>query len=106
MRRHPGIVFVERGGGRDAVLAGHPRLSVWQIALTIRASRSIEAAARYLSLDVGSVERAAAYAAEYRDEIEAAIADNEAAFERAKRLYPPALRTKRERRAAPARRAL
>jgi len=92
MRRHPGILFVDRGGGRAAVLAGRPRLSVWQVVLTVRASRSLAAAARHLTIDVPSVERALAYAAEHADEIESAIQANEEAFERAKRLYPPALR--------------
>lgn len=105
MRRHPGIVFVERPGGRDAVLAGRPRLSVWEIVETVRQSSSMEAAARTLSLDLGSLERALAYANEYAGEIDAAIAENEAAFERAKRLYPAALGppTVRRRRAASAR---
>lgn len=92
MRRHPGIVFVDRGGGRAAVLAGRPRLGVWQIVLTARASRSLASAARYLSVDIASVERALAYAAEHAEEMEAAIQANDEAFERAKRLYPPALK--------------
>ncbi len=105
MRRHPGIVFVQRPGGRDAVLAGRPRLSIWEVVETVRQSSSLDAAASTLSLDLGSLERALAYANEYAEEIDAAIAENEAAFERAKRLYPAALRalTSRRRRAAPAR---
>lgn len=105
MRRHPGVVFVERPGGRDAALVGRPRLSVWEIVETVRQSSSLEAAARTLSLDLGSLERALAYANEYAEEIDAAIAENEAAFERAKRLYPAALGTPtpRRRRAASAR---
>jgi len=39
------------------------------------------------------VERALAYAAEYADEIEAAIAANDAAFERVEPLHASALRT-------------
>lgn len=102
MRRHPGIVFIERGGGRAAVLAGRPRLSIWQIVETVRGSRSLAGAARWLSLDVPSVERALAYAADYPKEIEAAIRANDEAFERVKRLYPPALKpeARRRRRAA------
>lgn len=105
MRRHPGIVFVDRGGGRAAVLAGYPRLSVWQIVMTARASRSPASAARHLNLDVASVQRALAYAAEHSDEIEAAIQANDEAFERTKRLYPAAVKApdRRPRRAAPAR---
>jgi len=101
MRRHPGVVFVDRAGGRVAVLAAHPRQAVWLIVLTVRGSRSHASAATQLSIDVSSVERALAYAAEYPDEIEAAIQANEEAFERAKRLYPSALTSgRRPRRAA------
>lgn len=98
MSRHPGIVFVDRAGGRDPVLTARPRLSVWMVVLAVRGSSSLEAAARSLSLDVASIERAMAYAAAYPDEIEAAIGENEAAFERAKRLYPPALEPRPRRR--------
>lgn len=100
MRRHPGIVFVDRGGGRAAVLAGYPRLSVWQVVLTTRASRSLASAARYLNVDPSVVQRALAYAADYADDVEAAIRANEEAFERAKRLYPPAPKLARRRRRA------
>lgn len=102
MRRHPGITFVDRAGGRAAVLAGRPRLSVWQIVLTARASRSLASAARYLSVDVPSIQRALAYATEHSDEIDAAIQANDEAFERAKRLYLPALEPARRRRRAAA----
>ena len=89
MRRHPGIVFVERGTGRrDAVLTARPRLSVWQIVVAVRGSTSVAAAAEYLSLDVPSVERALAYGKEYPDEIERQIAANDAEMERIMRLYP------------------
>lgn len=101
MRRHPGIVFVDRGGGRDAVLAGRPRLSVWQVVQAAHGARSRAVAARTLGIDPPELERALAYAAEYPDEIDAAIAENDEAFERAKRLYPPLLTPpRRPRRAA------
>jgi len=89
MRRHPGIVFVERGTGRrDAVLAARPRLSVWQILETVKGSTSVAAAANYLSLDVPAVERALAYYKEHPDEIDRQIAANDAEMERIMRLYP------------------
>lgn len=88
MRRHPGVVFADRAGGRDAVLAGHPRLSIWQIAQVARDSRSRAAAARQLSIEASELQRALAYAAEHQEEIEAAIRENDAAFERIQRLYP------------------
>lgn len=91
IRRHPGIVFIERGGGRDAVLAGRPRLSIWQVVQTVRANKTRAAAAKWLSLDEASIDRAMAYAQDYPEEVEQAIRENDEAFERVKRLYPPAL---------------
>lgn len=89
MRAHPGIVFVDRmSGRREAVLAGRPRLSVWQIVQAVRGSTSVQAAAAYLSLDVAAVERALAYYNDDRDEIERLLAENAAEVERIERLYP------------------
>lgn len=101
MRRHPGIVFVERGGGRAAVLAGRPRLSVWQVVETVRANRTRAAAAKWLSVDEASIDRAMSYADDNPGEIEEKIRQNDEAFERAQRLHPPALPpARRPRRAA------
>lgn len=100
-RRHPGIVFIDRGGGRDAVIAGRPKLSVWQVVQTVRANKTRAAAAKWLSLDEAFVDRAMAYAEDHPGEIEQAIRENDEAFERVKRLYPPALPpVRRPRRAA------
>lgn len=101
MRRHPGIVFIERGGGRAAVLAGRPRLSIWQIVQTVRANKTRAAAARWLSLDEASIDRAMAYANEYPEEIEEKIRQNDEAFERVKRLYPSSAEFIAGRRRAP-----
>jgi hypothetical protein len=104
MRRHPGIVFVERGSGkRDAVLAGRPRLSVWMITQVVRGSRTRAGAAKWLSLDEASIDRAIAYAKEYPDEIEQAIRENDEAYERFERLHPSsgALVAERKRAARP-----
>lgn len=88
-RAHPGIVFMERAGGRrDAVLAARPRLGVWQIVRAVRASTSIKAAAEYLSLDMPSLERALAYYNDNPDEIERLLVQNAAEVERIERLYP------------------
>lgn len=105
MRRHPGIVFVDRGRGvRDAVLVGRPRLSVWMIAQVVRANKAIADAAKWLSIDEASVERAVAYAKDHPAEIEQAVRENDEAFERVRRLHPPALAPlRRPRRAAPSR---
>ena len=105
MARFPGITFVDRPAGRDAVLIGHPRLSIWIIAMTARSCASLAEAAKVLSLGLPLVERAMAYAGAYPAEIEQAITQNDAAFERGKRLFPSALprRPKGRRRAAAAR---
>ncbi len=102
MRRHPGIVLMERGRGvRDAVLAGRPRLSVWMIVQVVRANKTRGGAERWLPLDGASIDRAMAYAKDYPDEIEQAINENDEAFDRVKQLYPPALPpVRRPRRAA------
>lgn len=101
MRRHTGVVFIDRGGGRDAVIAGRPKLSVWQVVQTVRANKTRAAAAKWLSLDEAFVDRAMAYAEDHPAEIEQAINENDEAFERVKRLYPPALPpVRRPRRAA------
>jgi len=102
VRRHPGIVFIEGGGGhRDAVLAGRPRLKVWMITQVVKGSRSHAEAAKYLSTTEDWIDRAMVYARDYPEEIEQAIRENEEAFERVKRLYPPAFpRARRPRRAA------
>ncbi len=90
MRRYPGIAFVDRGGGRTAVLAAHPRLGVWQVAQSARAARSRAAATRALAIDPSELERALAYADEYGDEIDAAVHENDEAFARVRRLHPAA----------------
>lgn len=104
MRRHPGIVFIDRPGGRSAVLAGRPRLSVWQIVQAMRSSETRTAALKWLSLDEASLDRALAYAEEHSDEIEAAIRANDVAYERAERLSPSSAELiSGRRRAAPSR---
>jgi hypothetical protein len=101
MRRHPGIVFIERGRGtRDAVLAGRPRLSIWMIVQVVRANKTRAAAAKWLSLDNGSIDRAVAYAKDYPDEIDQAIRENDEAYERVEREYPSSADLIAERRLA------
>lgn len=90
MRRYPGVTFVDRGGGRTAVLAAHPRVGIWQVAQSARAASSRAAAAKALAIDRTELERALAYADEYRDEIDAAISENDEAFARMRRLHPAA----------------
>jgi len=102
MRRHPGIVFVERGTGRrDAALAARPRLSVWHVVEAVTGSTSVSAAASYLSLHVAEVERALAYYKDQPEEIDQRITANDAEMERIMRLYPSTADVIRESRSLP-----
>lgn len=87
MRRYPDIAFVTRASGRRAVLRKRPRLSIGQIVETMRASDNLPSAAEYLSLEVSDVERALAYYAEFRDEIDAEILRRREVAEREERLF-------------------
>lgn len=100
MARFPGVTFIDRPAGRDVVLIGRPRLSVWVVVVAVRGSSSRAAAAKSLSLDVGAVDVAMAYAKAYPDEVEQRIAENDAAYERAQRLYPSSAEFISERRRA------
>lgn len=83
MRRYPGIVIRGGASGRRASIAGR-RLDVWQIIETLRQPEdSVEDAADYLGLRQDQVRAAIAYAADYRDEIEARIHANAELAERA-----------------------
>lgn len=76
-RRHPIIRFVDRPGGRRAGLVRRPRLSVGNIVQTVRGSVDLDEAARYLDLPLADVEKALDYYAEFRDEVDAEIAEHE-----------------------------
>lgn len=101
MARFPGITFIDRAAARQAVLIGRPRLSVWMVVLAVRGSSSRAAAAKSLRLHVGAVDVAMAYAKAYSEEIERELAENDAAFERVKRLYPSEVELTAEWRRAP-----
>lgn len=87
MRAHPGIVFVTRPGGREAVLAHRPRLAVYQVVRTVKNSASIEEAAEYESLEVSDIEKVLRYYAEFRDEVDAEIQRNAEESERLERAW-------------------
>lgn len=79
---HPLIQFLDGPSGRRASLVGCG-LDVWEVIATVRDNAgSIAEAAGYLHIPTGMVEAAVAYYGEYRDEIDAQIADNEAEYER------------------------
>lgn len=71
MDEHPGIVFVERAGGRRAALATRPRLSVWQVVDTLKANDgSVPDAAHVLGIPETEVRLAMAYYVDHKDEID------------------------------------
>lgn len=82
MERFPGIVFIDRAGGRRATLAGR-RIDVWQVLETYRAEEGdVAATADDLLLRADQVRIAIAYAADFPDEIEALIQANREEGER------------------------
>ncbi len=87
LRRHPGIVFVTRVGGRRAALAPRPRLSVANVIETLRGSDSPEAAAGSLALSAAHFRVALDYYREHRAEVDAEIARNAEEAERAEREF-------------------
>lgn len=79
---HPLILFLDGPSGRRAALAGRG-LDVWEVIATVRDNdNSIAATAEYLRVPAGLVEAGVAYYGEYREEIDAEIARNEAEYER------------------------
>lgn len=84
MQRYPGIVFRDRAAGRRASIAGS-RLDVWQVIETVRQSNGdVEAAADYFRIRPDQVRAAVAYAADYPDEIDARIRNNQEVAARAR----------------------
>ncbi len=79
---HPLIRFADGPSGRRAALVGRG-LDVWQAIEVVRDNdNDPEKAAVYLEIPVGLVQAAIAYYGDYRDEIDAEIALNEAEWER------------------------
>jgi hypothetical protein len=89
LREFPGIEFRDTGIGRQAYLRG-TRLAVWHLHLIARDfGGDVAAVAEHLGIRPDEVARALVYACAYLTEIEAAIADNEAAAERLAAGLPP-----------------
>ena len=79
---HPLIHFLDGPSGRRASLVGRG-LDVWEVIATVLDNDgSVTEAAAYLQIPTGLVQAAVAYFGEYRDEIDAEIAANEAEYER------------------------
>lgn len=79
---HPLIQFLDGPSGRRASLVGRG-LDVWEVIATVRDNDgSVTEAADYLAIPAGLVEAAVAYYGEYRDEVDADIALNDAEYER------------------------
>lgn len=79
---HPLIRFADGPSGRRAALVGRG-LDVWEVIATVRDNDNDPGeAAAYLAIPVGLAQAAIAYYGDYRDEIDAEIALNEAEWER------------------------
>jgi uncharacterized protein (DUF433 family) len=79
---HPLVRFADGPSGRRAALVGRG-LDVWQVIEVVRDNdNDPEEAAAYLEIPVGLVQAAVAYYGDYRDEIDAEIALNQAEWER------------------------
>jgi uncharacterized protein (DUF433 family) len=76
-----------RPSSSRAALLG-TQLDVWEVIATVRDNdNDVQAAAEYLNLPVGLVEAAVSYYGEFRDEIDAEIALNEAESQRGLEAY-------------------
>jgi uncharacterized protein (DUF433 family) len=85
------IDFRDSAAGRQACIQGST-LAVWEIMLLLRSHKgNSEAVARHLKWPQMKVQAAVHYAGAFREEISAAIADNDAAdFDSLKRMLPQA----------------
>jgi hypothetical protein len=88
MAAHPGIVFRPGPSGRRAALSRGP--DVWEViglvrSLDTRGHAALEEAAMWLGLTEALVRVALGYYGEFPDEIDAEMAANDAAAERAER---------------------
>lgn len=80
--QHPGIVFRDGPAGRRAAVEGR-RLDVWQVMETVWASAgNVEEAAQYLGLRPEQVRAAAAYYADFPEEIDYWVRRNHEEAER------------------------
>jgi hypothetical protein len=79
---HPLIRFAEGPSGRRAALVGSG-LDVWEVVAAVRENENdLGETASLLGVPLGLVQAAVDYYGAFKDEIDAQIADNEAAWER------------------------
>ncbi|ERR1022692_2828515 len=79
---HPLVRFVDGPSGRRAALVGSG-LDVWEVIATVRENgNDPEGTASYLQIAPGLVQAAISYYGDYREEIDAEIALNEAEWKR------------------------
>ena len=78
---HPLIRFADGPSGRRAALVGRG-LDVWEVIGVVRDNHNDPETAAYLEILVGLVQATIAYYGDYRDEIDAEIALNDAEWER------------------------
>jgi uncharacterized protein (DUF433 family) len=79
---HPLVRFADGPSGRRAAMVGSG-LDVWEVIATVRENgNDPEETAAYLKVAPGLVQAAISYYGDYRDEIDAEIALNEAEWER------------------------
>lgn len=86
MESHPGVVFRDGAAGRRAGLALGP--DVWEVAALLRdlhgdVDQRVSSAAVHLGLAPPQVRAASRYYAEFTEEVDAEISDNEDAADRA-----------------------
>lgn len=81
MDRHPRIRFIDRAGGREAMLVG-TRLSAIDVIRTVRQNGdSIEEAADYLQVSPADVADVVGYYVDWKDDLDAAIDERDRAEE-------------------------
>src|ERR1700689_4213570 len=90
MADHPGVIFKDGSSGRRAALAYGP--DIWEVIKFLRESdergpAALDAAADVLALDPSRIATAVSYYSDYRDEIDAEIADADEASVRAEEAW-------------------
>jgi hypothetical protein len=90
MADHPGVIFKDGSSGRRAALAYGP--DIWEVIKFLgesdeRGPAALDAAADVLALDASRIATAVSYYSDYRDEIDAEIADADEASVRAEEAW-------------------
>lgn len=90
MADHPGVIFKDGPSGRRAALAFGP--DIWEVAKFLRevderGPAALDAAAEVFALDASRIAVAVNYYGDYRDEIDAEIADADEASARAEQAW-------------------